>query len=178
MILKKIAALCKSSKEVLLLDQEDGTQWVGTGVALYALDEMPTLGERSICTVLDIPPEKAGEMNVQRKEFPETYSTEETEVGERALQFDMDNFITFEGRTMLPCFFGEEILFIQPKYLGPLEDSEMLALSVRRAANGERYIVAHDGLFLTAILMPIEPRKRALDWMERLYRLSTGKAEE
>ena len=44
MIIKRIAALCKAEKNIILLDCDDGTQWVGDGRGFYQLVGMPELG--------------------------------------------------------------------------------------------------------------------------------------
>ena len=60
MIIKRIAALCKAAKNIILLDCDDGTQWVGDGRGFYQLVGMPELGEQSICAVIFISAGKSG----------------------------------------------------------------------------------------------------------------------
>lgn len=53
-----------------------------------------------------------------------------------------------------------DLLFYDENYLSPLSDvmknSEYMAMTVRRAANGQRYIAVKDGFHILAIIMPVQ----------------------
>ena len=155
MIIKRIAALCKAAKNIILLDCDDGTQWVGDGKGFYQLVGMPELGEQSICAVMDIPQEKAAEMEITRREMPEYYNPEKEGgmgLGEY-LEFDDGNCITFMGNTLMPVKNRDGIRFIQPKYLKPLGDLDNITLE---NGAGGRFLIANDGMFPVGVIL-VEP---------------------
>lgn len=177
MILKKIAGICKNENEVLLLDQEDGYQWAGTGSAIYKLEGLPTVSKTSLCTMLDIPPEKAAGMQVNQGEFPKRYQAGAEYAAGTALNFDCDELITYQRLTLLPCTGDGKAWFLRAKYLEPLADSDALSLVAREDGAGKPYIEAWDGLFLAAILMPIK-HKQAMEWMRELAAMEEGTKAE
>lgn len=152
MIIKRIAALCKAAKNIILLDCDDGTQWVGNGRGFYQLVGMPELGEQSICAVMDIPPEKAAEMKITRNKMPEAYDPEKAGGVSGYLEFDDGNCVTFMGKTLMPVKNREGIRFIQPKYLKPLGDLDNITLE----SGSRRFLIANDGMFPVAVIL-VEP---------------------
>lgn len=165
MVIKKISALCKSAKQIVLLDSDSGRQWAGDGNAFYELIGMPTLGERSICVVMDIPPDKAAGMIIRRDHFPAGYNTDEDDDTGRYMAYNMDNGIKFEGLELMPVSDGIEMYVIQPKYLAPLADLAAVTLEARTSPKGDTYIVAKDGMFVVAIIMPEEANTRTTQWI-------------
>ncbi len=174
MIIKRIAALCKAAKNIILMDCDDGTQWVGDGRGFYQLVGMPELGEQSICAVMDIPPEKAAEMKITRKKMPEAYDPEKA--GGMGLggylEFDDGNCVTFMGKTLMPVKNREGIRFIQPKYLKPLGDLDNITLE----SGGRRFLIANDGMFPVGIIL-VEPVPELLvSWLAEVS--MAARAEE
>lgn len=176
MVLKKLARLCARQGMLLLCDRADGTQWAGTSAALYALNGLPTLGLGSLCVMLDIPPEKAAEMITRHMSFPEAYETEESAAA-RQLFFDMDDSICYHGANMLPCGDEEELFFIDPEILKPLSDCEALRLHARSRGKTP-YIVAYDGLFPVAVLMPRKMGSELTDWLISSAKLAAETREK
>ena len=64
MKLKALASLCTEAKTVQLFNAEDGTQWAGTGYAVWRLPEnLGKLTQEALCAIFDIPQEKQVEVN-------------------------------------------------------------------------------------------------------------------
>lgn len=177
MILKKLAAVCKNENEVLLLDEEDGYQWAGTGSAIYKLEGLPTVSQTSLCTMLDIPPEKAAGMLVNQEKFPKRYQAREEYAAGTVLNFDRDETNTYQRLTLLPCTGDGKVWLLRTKLLEPLADSDALSLVAREDGAGKPYIEAWDGLFLAAILMPIK-HKQAMEWLRKLSEMEEGTKAE
>ena len=53
MKIKKVEAICKSDKRIFLYEG-DGVQWIGNGMAMYPLHNMPVLDEKTIFTLFDV----------------------------------------------------------------------------------------------------------------------------
>ncbi len=57
----------------------------------------------------------------------------------------------------MPLRFPGGLLFIQSKYLGPLEDQmDFLELYVRRSDSGGRYVVAKTGMLVAGVIFPVQ----------------------
>lgn len=171
MIIKKLAALCKASKELRLYDTRGGAQWAGDSAAAYELSGIPEMGPRGLCAVMDIPPDKAADMRIEQADWPLSYCLDGV-AEETPLDYDPDAYIVYEGVKLMPCTDGSSQVFIQPKYLAPLMDAETITLALRHTRGGEEYIVAKAGLFVAGVIVPLVPGKKVLAWMGETYGLA------
>ena len=160
MKLKKVAALCSANKAFFLFDEnrEGGEirQWLGDGYSIYLLSGLPLLDENNVCAMFDIPEKKRKKCRSKRQPVSEVYSLEDWERGERALN---DNWPTveYDGRIVKPLSTNDGMTFIQDKYLAPLEDiADYLRLFERVDTEGNKYIVAKNGMESAAIIMPFD----------------------
>ena len=174
MKLKKVAALCSANKAFFLFDEnrEGGEirQWLGDGYSIYLLSGLPLLDENNVCAMFDIPEKKRKKCRSKRQPVSEVYSLEDWAQGERALN---DNWPTveYDGRIVKPLSTNDGMTFIQDKYLGPLEDiADYLRLFERVDADGNKYIVAKNGMEIAAIIMPLDTIK--LGFVEKLEALA------
>ena len=160
MKLKKVAALCSANKAFFLFDEnrEGGEirQWLGDGYSIYLLSGLPLLDENNVCAMFDIPEKKRKKCRSKRQPVSEVYSLVDWERGERALN---DNWPTveYDGRIVKPLSTNDGMTFIQDKYLAPLEDiADYLRLFERVDTEGNKYIVAKNGMEIAAIIMPFD----------------------
>ena len=158
MKLKKVASLCGKSKCYRLFDKIDSTgeitQWLGDGYAIYPLNGLPILDEESLCAVFDISEKKRENISVRRAAMPESINADDTDPAERVLKDD-DFSIIYGGTELQPLKTRNGIIFIQRKYLAPLEDVlDMVQLYERERPDGQSYIVAKTGLLIAAAIFP------------------------
>lgn len=167
MKIKALGSLCNEAKTVRLYNAEDGTQWAGTGYAVYRLPEnLGKLTQDALCAIFDIPQEKQGKMLIQTKDLPDAYDTDDYCPGERELLYWMDRRLILSGRDLVPLKAPSgEIFTIQTKNLRPLSDAEQPGLSLRKTETGTPYIVFKDGLFVQAIIMPCRVEPEELTWL-------------
>ena len=160
MKLKKVAALCSANKAFFLFDEnrEGGEirQWLGDGYSMYLLSGLPILDENNVCAMFDIPEKKRKKCRSKRQPTSEVYSLEDWEQGERVLNDEWPT-VEYDGRVVKPLSTSDGMTFIQDKYLGPLEDiADYLRLFERVDADGNKYIVAKNGMEIAAIIMPFD----------------------
>ena len=169
MKIKALAGLCSKVKQIVLYDDTDG-QWAGDGMSAYLLP--PVLGKLStsaLTAVLDIPTDKAADMRIREIPMPEAYDTEDDGDDECDCDFDESCRVIYNGRDMIPLrVAGGKVYLIQSKYLKPITDAEGLRLTLRRTEGGQPYIAAKDGMFITAIIMPLAPRDGLSDWLGQI----------
>lgn len=158
MKLKKVTSLCGKSKCYRLFDKIDSTgeitQWLGDGYAIYPLNGLPILDEESLCAVFDISEKQRENISVRRAAMPESVNTDDTDPAERVLKDD-DFSIIYGGTELQSLKTRNGIMFIQRKYLAPLEDVlDMVQLYERVTPDGQSYIAAKTGLLIAAVIFP------------------------
>lgn len=160
MKLKKVAALCSANKAFFLFDEnrEGGEvrQWLGDGYSIYLLSGLPILDENNVCAMFGIPEKKRKKCRTKRQPVSEVYSLEDWEQGERSLNDEWPT-VEYDGRIVKPLSTMDGMTFIQDKYLAPLEDiADYLRLFERVDKDGNKYIVAKNGMEIAAIIMPYD----------------------
>lgn len=159
MKLKKVAALCASANAFCLFDRVDGdgvvTQWLGDGCCAFPLHGLPVLSEPELYRMFDVSEKKQGKIYFNHSALPEGLNVEDWCRSEVRAE-DMDVTISSGGKVLMPLRFPGGLLFIQSKYLGPLEDQmDFLELYVRRSDSGGRYVVAKTGMLVAGVIFPV-----------------------
>ena len=86
--------------------------------------------------------------------MPEAINADDTDPSERVLSDD-DFSIIYGGAELQPLKTRSGIIFIQRKYLAPLEDVlDMIQLYERVTPDGQSYIAAKAGLLIAAVIFP------------------------
>ncbi len=160
MKLKKIAALCNKTKNFALYDKSDSagkaSQWLGDGSAAYPLHGLPLLDEDSLCKMFDITEKKRAGLYFTRRDWDEGINAEDTDPGETALE-EMELGVICMGRELIPLMGRKGIIFIDSKYLAPLEEEMgMLRMFERKTADNRTYIAVKAGLLIRAVISPVE----------------------
>lgn len=162
MIIKKIAAICKSRKSVALFDDKEAEiQWISDGCAVYPLYDMPPLDEETVLVVLDVPGDKRGDYRVKHEALPAVYNFRDEDDLERMLP-EMDVGIVFKDSKLMPARTSRGLRFFNPKYLEPLNDLDGFELYERQTKDGEIYFAVKTGFILQAILLPALPEPDVL----------------
>lgn len=183
MKLKKVAALCSRQGVFHLYDEvdDDGElvrQWLGDYGAIYPLYGLPVLDEENLCTMFDISEKKRKKCSFRRERAPRSFCLDDNEPGEQCLYSDWPT-VEYNGFVVKPLSTREGIVFIQNAYLVPLEDMEdYLRLFERRTEDGQRYIVAKNGMEIAAIIMPMDTIKMGfVDKLEQLAHMCRATLE-
>ena len=160
MKLKKVGALCNSVNIYRLHDKVDSTgeivQWLGDGNATYPLLGLPYMNEESLYRMFDVTEKKQDKAYFTHEPMPEALDVDDVSATDLVAE-DMGITVSYGGTVLLPLSYRDGILFIQSKYLGPLEDqADFLQLYVRRTESGGRYVVAKTGMLIAGIIMPYD----------------------
>lgn len=158
MKLKKVISLCHQRKTFRLFDKisENGeiVQWMGDGCAAYPLNGLPILDEETLCAVFDISEKQLKNTSIRRLTMPDVLNVGDTDPDERVLKDD-DFSIIYGGTEVLPLRTRTGIIFIQKKYLAPLEDVlDVVQLYERVTPDGQTYVAAKAGLLIAAVIFP------------------------
>lgn len=160
MKLKKVAGLCCQSGAIRLFDQADGTgevvcQWLGDGYAAYPMAGLPYMDTDNICAMFDISEKKQEKMTFRHDKAPESINWDDADRTESQLD-DPKLCVRYECRELLPLRTSEGIIFIQEKYLAPLDNPDYMRIYERRSRGGSVYIVAKVGMMIQAVIMPMD----------------------
>lgn len=160
MKLNKIASLCKSRKTFRLYDkpEKDDTvvQWLGDGFAMYQINGLPCLDKENIFTWFDIPQARQSKYFFQHTSITQEINLNDLDPSERILE-DSRIAVMYDDTTLLPLRSENGILFIQKKYLSPLEDvRDSILMFERRTPQGQPYIAVKAGFMIQAVIFPYD----------------------
>ena len=153
MKIKKIEALCKSDKRIILYDG-DGVQWIGNGCAAYPLHNMPVLDETNVFTLFDVAEKDREKYYLRSEELPVALDFNDSSDTEVMLdRVPIDLYIS--GHGVAPYVGSSGIIFVETRYLAPFIKQEGgFELYERFTKIGKPYIAVKSGLFLVGVIMP------------------------
>lgn len=179
MKLKKVAALCNAVGRYTLWNQVDreGTvevQWLGDNCSLYPLYGLPYLQEDELYRMFDVPEKKQEKSYLSHEQMPKELCTDDFCAGEIQAE-SMEITVSLDGTVLMPLRQQDgRILYIQRKYLGPLEDrADTLEYFVRTRRNEGRYVAVKTGMMIAGIILPYDCiSERFVEKLDELVRLS------
>lgn len=166
MKIKKLASIVSRAKQLYLYDSASGRQWAGIGSALYLLPEnLPKMDTEQLTGIMDIKPQKAAEFFIETGETPATMPDGDTAPEETELLYDLTRGIIWDGTDILPLQTpGGGIYYIPIKQLDPVNDAEQPGLYLR-TWGGAPVIAVKDGLFLSALIRPLQFTPQFCPWL-------------
>lgn len=154
MQIKKIVTLCKKRKLVTLYETKDEVQWLGDGIAIYPLCDMPYFTADLFCSLYDITDKQSEKIAFQISGMPSTVDVSDAVENETQCEV-IDISIYFGGNRLIPIKTSEGIVYIDKEHLAPIGDLEMdMVFFFERNTDGHRYIVVKCGFNVVAILVP------------------------
>jgi hypothetical protein len=160
MKLKKVGTFCSREKIFELMDQSDDNgvvvQWLGDGGGFYPMYGLPVLDEEGIYRMFDVSEKARDKTYFHHGQINPVLNVNDFDPSE-VEAVDAGVTISYGGRVLLPLYYPGGVLFIQTKYLEPVEDkADYMGLYVRRMANGGEYVVVKVGMLVTGVIMPME----------------------
>lgn len=156
MKLKAIEKICKREKEIVLINDPGGV-WLGCGAALYRIYGIDALSVPELRTFWDIGNKAFKDYIVREYDsFPDIFSFEDSTPAEKACDVKKA-YIRLGGQTLIPVGVSGGTVFINDSLCDPFFDArEGYLLYERTASDGEIYFAAKNGMFLSAIIMPVK----------------------
>ena len=155
----KVAQLCKASRDIVLVNMDDGgrrpDQWVGTAQTLYPLSGMPTMNKAQIYALLDVTEKQEGKIRYTEKSADKIgFNVREFDDTEEAIEPRGIN-IVYGGSVLVPFDTSKGIRLVDRAFITAMaKDIDMLMFYERQTAGGTIYIVARKGLLLEGVIMP------------------------
>lgn len=160
MKIKSIAAICKKSKMVHLVnylskDGEITQQYIGDGVAMYPVTGLPVLDKDSILTIFDIPERQRSDWVVREDEDFTLVNLDDLDLSDKLIDKNLPVGIDYAGKSLKPIPTSKGIVFLESKYLTPILDTaDLLEYYERKTRNGNILVAVKAGLLLHALIVP------------------------
>lgn len=161
MKIKSLAGLINKSKTLVLYspdEEHSAPQWAGDGSALYSLAGLPKMTTAHILRAMDVPDNKAADIDAQAKPLPTAFLPYMRELSDTTGMREIipgDETFTYKGYVLCPFTTRDNACYlIQTKYIKPLDNIDKLSFWLA-SPSAARFIVAYDGLFPVAILLPM-----------------------
>lgn len=174
MKLNKLFALMKQRKRIVVA-QGATAQWVGDGICLYPIYNLPRLTERTMQTLLDVSDDAWDKFTFEEHEFL-YFSEEDFEKGQVDLE-PMKISLHWKGCDYIPLMGSGKVFYIQAKYLKPFADDMLLSYSYRDDKQG--VIAVNEGLLLSGLICPVQINDPVfVETLYRLYELTKRQGED
>ena len=156
MKIKKIIDLCKK-RGIFRLYAGGSVQWISDGCALYPLYNLPEFVEETLYRVFDITEKQQDKISFRYElHLPSTICNDDYMQGE-ALCEKGTMVIGAGGKSIIPFKTSQGVLFIDEKYLAPLEDTrDYIEVYERTGEGGRIYFAVKSGFMLLAIVLPYD----------------------
>ena len=152
MKLKKIESICKKSKTISIIADENN-QWIGEYGAFYLIEDMPKLASESIFAIFDVQAEQREKWLYNEQAKPKTLVLSDHCVTDNEISVLSDYGLIKDGTTLIPVLTSQGLKFINKAYLKPF-DKEQITVYERLDSAGKLYSVIKKGLFIKALILP------------------------
>lgn len=156
MKVKDIAAICRRENQIIIYDDTNGSsvqQYVGTGAAVYKLENLPYLNEDNIITLFDISEKKREDIYINLVQAPGVLNLEDFAPGE-VIAEKLNIVITYAGTAFNAIKTADSVYFINSAYLRPFKNIEQTEIYFRQSKKIS-YFAVKVGLLLQTVIMPL-----------------------
>jgi hypothetical protein len=155
MKIKAIASLFSKNNRLIIHTDENGSQWLSNGHAMYSISGLPTMNKDAILRMFDVPEDKRAKWLCEEIGMPEVINTSND------LPFDeqiepLKTRIDWMGNTYRLFLENPlKIHAIREDYIKPLLDEKEYITYWKRATKGGYFMLAvKNALFLQALIAP------------------------
>lgn len=154
MKIKAIESILKSAKQLIIYRNDRFGQWLGDGSSMYPIHNLPTITDKHLFALFDIPEEKQSKYHFQERGVPKDIDTRDYIENEKLIQRGKLTIVAL-GRELEPLQTSSGTVFINTKYLKPFADEpDGFELYERHGSESGTYIVAKSGMLVIGIIHP------------------------
>lgn len=171
---KRVAALCKSYKCLIMQTNSDNTQWIGTGAAMYILAGIEPMSAESLASMLDYT-----EKDFAGITFSEYHIADELFVEENDSDVQIESppkRVIIENSEYLIFETGTKLIFINGEYLKPIVVDDQTTYFMRNVPDGKGIaLCVKKGFLPEAIICGVSFDEKTLNsWFDELAGIITS----
>lgn len=164
---KKLGSVLAKRKMLVLYAQKDGPQWIGDDFSCYEMSGLPEFTTESLLFAFGIRPEKRDSWYTHETAVPKSWDLSMDSRTDRPIVID-DNGILYKGTIFSILRVGSSCYVLPERYLQPIYSDQMQLFERTMEATGEIWIVAKEGMFITAFFAAIDASEELKDWMQKI----------
>ena len=168
MKLKKIESICKRSKTISIIVDENN-QWIGEYGAYYLIEDLPTLSKEQIFAIFDIQPDQQEKYSFSQMNKAYYLILDDNFRTDNSVDIFSEFSLTSDGTEIIPVETSQGLKFIAKRYLKPF-DKEQITVFERTSDTGSLYFIVKKGIFIKAVILPLmlkENGKSLEEWSVR-----------
>ncbi len=155
MKLKAIAKLIKDNKFIYTVEESKESFWLGNGTAIYLVEGLPLMTNEQLMVMFEVPEKDIPKYHFSNNlKFSQQIERKDC-ISAESIAVPLEMKLYYCGYTLIPLKTEMGLVCIEEKYLKPLSDSEQgYELYLRYTNENKPYIVAKEGMFLRAVILP------------------------
>lgn len=163
---KRVAAICKSHKRVLMQTTCDNTQWIGDGGSMYILAGIAPMSAESLASMLDYSEKdvlkvRFKEINAPEDLYSDNVNDIQIEKPPKRVIIENAEYLIFETDTKL--------IFIDGEHLKPIVTDDQTTYHFRTVSNGQECLCVKKGFLPEAVILGVNFENKALnDWFSEI----------
>lgn len=171
---KRVAALCKSYKCLIMQTNSDNTQWIGTGAAMYILAGIEPMSAESLASMLDYTEKDFAGITFSEHHIADELFAEENdsdvqiESPPKRVIIENSEYLIFET--------GTKLIFINGEYLKPIVVDDQTTYFMRNVPDGKGIaLCVKKGFLPEAIICGVSFDEKTLNaWFDELAGIITS----
>lgn len=150
----KITALAKRNKAAILMQDEDGQQWLSIGTAVYRLENMPLLDEDTVLTVMGVSDDSREKWLRRCEEEPSEILKNDLPDDVEITAEDAEISVIYGGKLLTPIYTFDGVIWIDTELMAPtVKKEEGYKRYFIRKSGKARAIAVKEGMVLSAVIM-------------------------
>ena len=163
---KRVAAICKSHKRVMMQTTRDNTQWIGDGGAMYILAGIAPMSAESLASMLDY-----SEKDFTTIHFSEIHASEElfSDNNDDMQIKDAPKRVIIKNAEYLIFETETDLIIINGAYLKPIDTDDQTTYHMRKLSDGTTCLCVKKGFLPEAVILGVNFDNKALeDWFNEI----------
>lgn len=155
MKLKAIAKLIKDNKFIYTVEESDTSFWLGNGTAIYLVDGLPLMTNEQLMVMFEVPEKDIPKYHFSNNlKFNQQIERKDC-IQAESIALPLEMKLQYSGYSLIPLKTEAGLICIEEQYLKPLAALDQgYELYLRYTNENKPYIVAKEGMFLRAVILP------------------------
>lgn len=163
---KKLSSVLARRKMLVLYSNNEGPQWAGDDFSCYELRGLPSFSVDSLLFTFGVKTDKKESWFTDTKILPKSWDLSMDSRTDRPIVID-ENGILYNGTLFSILRVGSGCYVLPERYMQPIYSDQLQLFERTMEATGEIYIIAKEGMFITAVFAASDPSAEMKEWMQK-----------